>query len=60
MKIKIFDIEKKEYKKEQEFWKKIEEQNGLMKNNIQGKIMHKSMDYGKSQRTTIKNGCQDT
>ncbi|EGI61417.1 hypothetical protein G5I_10325 [Acromyrmex echinatior] len=39
LKIKIFDIEKEDCEKEQEFWKKIEEQNGLMKNSIQGKIM---------------------
>lgn len=52
LKIKIYDIEKEDCEKEQEFWEKIEEQNGLMKNSIQGKIVHKSL-YGKDQRSTI-------
>lgn len=52
LKIKIFNIEKEDCEKEQEFWEKIEEQNGLMKNSIQGKIVHKSV-YGKDQRSTI-------
>jgi len=58
LKMKIFDIEKKGEKK-QEFRKKIEKQNRLMKNNIQGKIMHKLM-YGKSQHDHSRDKCQDT
>lgn len=52
LKIKIFDVQKEDCQKEQEFWEKIEEQNELMKNSIQGKIVHKSV-YGKDQRSTI-------
>lgn len=51
-KIRIFDVDKEEYEKEQEFWEKIEEQNGFTKNSIQGKIVHKSVN-GRFQRTTI-------
>lgn len=51
-KIRIFDVDKEEYEKEQEFWEKIEEQNGFTKNSIQRKIVHKLVN-GRFQRTTI-------
>lgn len=52
LKIKIFDIEKEDCQREQELWRKIEEQNGLVENSIQGRIVHKS-EYGREKRSTI-------
>jgi len=50
--IKIFDVEKDDCEDEKEFWRKIEEQNGFVKNSVRGKIVHKSQN-GKSQRVMI-------
>jgi len=50
--IKIFDVEKDDCGDEKEFWGKIEDQNGLVKNSVRGKIVHKSQN-GKSQRVMI-------
>lgn len=41
-KIKIFDVDSEDCRNEQNLWEKIEEQNGIRKNTIQGKIMHKA------------------
>lgn len=40
-KVKIFDVEKEDCENEQIFWEKIEEQNGIQKNTIEGKIIKK-------------------
>lgn len=40
-KVKIFDVEKEDCENEQIFWEKIQEQNGIQKNTIEGKIIKK-------------------
>lgn len=50
--MKIFDIDRKDGENKQEFWEKIEGQNGFRKNSTHGKIVHKSVN-GKTQRMTI-------
>lgn len=50
--MKIFDIDREDGENKQEFWEKIEGQNGFRKNSIHGKIVHKSVN-GKTQRMTI-------
>lgn len=40
-KIKIFDIDNEDCENEQSFWEKIEEQNGMQRNTIEGKIIRK-------------------
>ncbi|KMQ84369.1 hypothetical protein RF55_17881 [Lasius niger] len=40
LKIKIFGVSKEDTVIEQEFWKKIEEQNGFRKDSIKGRIVH--------------------
>lgn len=52
LKIKIFDVDNEDCENERKFWEKLEEQNGLQKENVYGKIIHKLMT-GKSQRATI-------
>jgi len=52
LKIKIFDVDKEDCEQNHEFWRRIEEQNSLTKNTLQGQIVHKSL-IGKSQRTMI-------
>lgn len=52
LKIKIYDVDTEDSEIEQKFWEKIEEQNGFMKNSVQGKILHKSRRDG-TKRTTI-------
>jgi len=52
LKIKIFDVDGEDCEKEREFWEKIEGQNGLTKNSLQGMVMHKSTK-GKFQRMSI-------
>jgi len=51
LKIKVFDVDKEDCERNQEFWRRIEEQNGFTKNTLQ-EIVHKSL-IGKSQRMTI-------
>jgi len=50
--IKIFDVDRDDCGDEKEFWEKIEDQNGLVKNSVRGRIVHRSHN-GKSQRMTI-------
>lgn len=38
LRVRIFDVDKEDCEDEQEFWKKIEEQNGFKDNSIHGKI----------------------
>jgi len=52
LKIKIFDVDKEDCEQDQEFWKRIEEQNGFTRNTLLGQIVHKSL-IGKSQRMMI-------
>lgn len=52
LKIRIFDIDREDSENEQEFWEKVEEQNGFRTSSVHGKILHKSRKEG-SQRTTI-------
>ncbi|KMQ95301.1 hypothetical protein RF55_4490 [Lasius niger] len=52
LKIKIYDVDSEDSENEQEFWKKIEEQNGFKKNSVIGKILHKSSRKG-AKRTMI-------
>lgn len=52
LKIRIFDVDMEDRKNEQDFWDKIIEQNGLRKDSISGKIMHKLTNV-KTNRTTI-------
>ncbi|KMQ85478.1 rna-directed dna polymerase from mobile element jockey-like protein, partial [Lasius niger] len=40
LKLRIVDVDKEDYENEQDFWRKIKDQNGL-KNDISGKIIHK-------------------
>jgi len=34
LKIKVFDVDKEDCKRDQEFWRRIEEQNGFTSNSI--------------------------
>lgn len=40
-KVKIFDVDNEDCENEQSFWEKIEEQNRMQKNTIEGKIIRK-------------------
>lgn len=51
-KIKITDVDKEDCEKEQDFWDKIIEQNGLRRDSTEGRIVHKSSNE-KTKRTTI-------
>lgn len=51
-KIKIFHVDKEDCEDKKESWEKIEEQNGLVKNGIQEKIVHTSQN-GKSKRMMV-------
>lgn len=42
-KIKIYDVDKEDSDGKQEFWRKIEEQNGFKRNMIKGKILHRTV-----------------
>lgn len=53
LKIRIFDVDREDVENEQEFWQKIEEQNGFRKDSIRGKIVHKSMKGGFQRATVI-------
>lgn len=52
LKIRIFHVDKENSENEQDFWGKIEEQNGFKKDSTSGKIMHKATNE-KAKRTTI-------
>lgn len=52
LKIRIFDVDKEDSENEQDFWGKIDEQNGFRKDNTSGKIIHKSTNE-KTKKTTI-------
>lgn len=52
VKIRIYNIDKEDCEEEQELWKKVEEQNGYMKDSIHAKIMHKSVNE-KSRSVTV-------
>lgn len=45
-------MDKEDCEKEQDFWNKIIEQNGLRRDSTEGRIMHKSASE-KTKRTTI-------
>lgn len=49
---RIFDVDKEDSENEQDFWGKIEEQNGFRKDSTSGKIIHKSANE-KTKKTTI-------
>lgn len=49
--IRIFDVNKEDSENEQEFWKKIEEQNDIRRGAINGKIVHKVT--GDKRRGTV-------
>src|SRR5436190_1106120 len=51
-KLKIFGVESEDCENEQDFWKKVEEQNGIKKDSINGKILHKVRNT-RNQRTTV-------
>jgi len=53
LKIRIFDVDKEDNEDEQEFWERIEEQNGFRKDSVHGKILHKSRKEGFQQTTII-------
>lgn len=40
-KVKIFDVDNEDCENEKIFWEKVEEQNGMQKNTIEGKIIRK-------------------
>jgi len=42
-KIKVFDVDKEDCERDQEFWRRIEEHNGFMRNSVQGQMVHKSL-----------------
>lgn len=42
LKIRIFDVDKEDSDNEQDFWRKVEEQNGCGQNTFDGKIVHKA------------------
>jgi len=52
LKIKIFYVDKEDCEQNQEFWRRIEEQNGFTRNTLLGQIVHKSL-IGKSRRMMI-------
>lgn len=52
LKIRIFDVDKEDSENEQDFWGKIEDQNGFRKDSTAGKIIHKSTNE-KMKKTTI-------
>jgi len=52
LKIKIFYVDKEDCEQDQEFWRRIEEQNGFTRNTLLGQIIHKLL-IGKSQRMMI-------
>lgn len=52
LKIRIFDVDKEDGENEQDFWEKIEEQNGFRKDSTAGKIIYKSANE-KTKKTTI-------
>lgn len=42
-KVKIYDVDKEDCENEKMFWEKIEEQNGMQRNTIEGRIIRKVM-----------------
>lgn len=52
LKIKIYDVGREDSENEQDFWEKIEEQNGFRKDSTVGKIIHKSTNE-RTKKTTI-------
>lgn len=53
LKIKIHDVDNKDCESEQEFWEKIGDQNGIGRNVIEGKIIHRSTGRKAREATII-------
>jgi len=52
LKIKIFDVDREDCENEEDFWKKIEEQNKCGRDGVRGKILHKAENL-KSRGVTL-------
>jgi len=53
LKLKIFDVDREDCENEEDFWKKVEEQNGCEREGVRGKILYKAANLKAGGVTVI-------